>query len=135
MRGCHENADCNDSPRPLSLSKGALVSTRLRRELSRTLRRTLNRRGVNDYIGIGAIGKDCPNLPEEIRMASEKWVSVKQEWCDLLQQEVVMLERRVFPDDVIPDPQNYRVMARKCSADTTCNMAGYPCNGPIPTQS
>ena len=60
-------------------------------------------------------------------MASEKWVSVKQEWCDLLQQEVVMLERRVFPDDVIPGPQNYRVIARKCSADTTCNMAGYPC--------
>jgi hypothetical protein len=60
-------------------------------------------------------------------MATEKWVAVKKEWCNLIEQDVELLEKRVYPQDVIPGPTNYRVEARKCSVDVTCNMAGFPC--------
>lgn len=60
-------------------------------------------------------------------MATEKWVAVKHEWCDLVEQEVELLELRVYPSDVMPGPQNYQVKARKCAVDVTCNMAGFPC--------
>lgn len=60
-------------------------------------------------------------------MATQEWVAVTQEWCNLVEQEVQLLELRVYPADVLPDTQPYRVAARKCSVDITCNMAGFPC--------
>ncbi|MCB8923293.1 MAG: hypothetical protein H6662_17025 [Ardenticatenaceae bacterium] len=60
-------------------------------------------------------------------MATQKWVAIKQEWCNLVEQDVELMELRVYPDDVIPGPQEYKVTARKCSVDVTCNMAGFPC--------
>ena len=60
-------------------------------------------------------------------MAKEEWVTVKQEWCDAIGEEVELKEQRVYPNDVIPDPTNYRVVARRCSVDITCNVAGFPC--------
>ncbi len=60
-------------------------------------------------------------------MAMQKWVAVKQEWCDLVEQDVELLELHIYPDDIISGPQEYRVAARKCSVDVTCNMAGFPC--------
>ncbi len=60
-------------------------------------------------------------------MATEQWVAVKREWCNLVEQDVDLLELRVYPADVLPTGQEYRVKARKCSVDVTCNMAGFPC--------
>ncbi|MCA9972008.1 MAG: hypothetical protein KC425_17410 [Anaerolineales bacterium] len=60
-------------------------------------------------------------------MATQEWVAVTQEWCNLVEQEVQLLGLRVCPADVLPGPQPCRVAARKCSVDITCNMAGFPC--------
>ena len=60
-------------------------------------------------------------------MATEKWVAVKNEWCDLIGKEVELLELRVYPADVLPEGQDFQVKARRCSVDVTCNMAGFPC--------
>ncbi len=60
-------------------------------------------------------------------MATEKWVAVKEEWCNLVEQNVELLELRVYPSEVMPEGQEYQVKARKCSVDVTCNMAGFPC--------
>lgn len=60
-------------------------------------------------------------------MATEKWVVVKRQWCDVLQREAELLERRVYPDSTLPDTEGFRVLARKCSADIECNLMGCPC--------
>lgn len=60
-------------------------------------------------------------------MATQKWIAVKREWCNLAEQDVELMELRVYPEDVIPGTQAYKVAARKCSVDVTCNMAGFPC--------
>ena len=60
-------------------------------------------------------------------MAVLKWVTTRKKWCDLAHREVELMERRVYPADTLPDGIGYQVVARKCSADIVCNLAGFPC--------
>ena len=60
-------------------------------------------------------------------MAAEMWVTVESKYCDLIEADVQLEERWVFPDDIIPDLERYRVLGRRCSADVACNIAGIPC--------
>jgi hypothetical protein len=60
-------------------------------------------------------------------MATEKWIVVREQWCDVLQGDAQLLERRVYPDSMLPDMEAYRVLARKCSADIECNLMGCRC--------
>lgn len=60
-------------------------------------------------------------------MATEKWVSIGSKWCDLIELDVELEERRVYPADVIPDGETYRVLSRRCTADVACNLANVPC--------
>ena len=63
----------------------------------------------------------------EAQMATEKWVTVKTQWCEIIGREAALLERRVYPADIMPDTGGYRVLARKCSADVECNLLGCHC--------
>lgn len=60
-------------------------------------------------------------------MATAKWVTVKTKWCEAIEAEATLKEHRVYPNDVIPSLQPYRVTARQCTAAIACNMKGYPC--------
>lgn len=60
-------------------------------------------------------------------MATEKWVPVKSQWCDVLGREAQLLELRVYPANVLPDTEQFRVIARKCTADIECNLIGCRC--------
>ncbi len=59
--------------------------------------------------------------------SNEKWVPVKKQWCDILQDEAELLEKRVYPNEIIPDTEAYRVVAHKCTAAVTCNLLGCQC--------
>lgn len=60
-------------------------------------------------------------------MGTSKWVTVKKQWCEILQGEAELLEHRVYPDTVLPDTEPFRVIARKCSAAIACNLIGCQC--------
>lgn len=60
-------------------------------------------------------------------MATEKWVVVKTQWCDVIQREAELLERRVYPASHVPDGERYRVLSQKCSAAIECNLLGCTC--------
>ena len=60
-------------------------------------------------------------------MATERWVVVKTQWCDILQKEAQLLERRAYPHSRMPDMEVFRVLGRRCSEDITCNMIGCTC--------
>jgi hypothetical protein len=60
-------------------------------------------------------------------MATEKWVVIKSQWCDVLQRDAELLERRVYPSSILPDTEGYRVQGRKCSSDIECNLIGCRC--------
>ena len=61
-------------------------------------------------------------------MASEQWVTIGRKHCELIEQDVAVMERRVYSADVIPGLGAYRVKERKCTAAIDCNMAGVPCS-------
>lgn len=63
----------------------------------------------------------------EDAMAHVAWVTTGTKWCDKMQAEAHMLERRVYPAEFMPDFPGYRVTSKKCSLGTACNLAGYPC--------
>ncbi len=60
-------------------------------------------------------------------MATEAWITVEEKWCNLIELDVALVERRVFPDDRIPDMESFRVLGRRCTADIACNLAGVQC--------
>jgi hypothetical protein len=60
-------------------------------------------------------------------MAVIQWVTIEKKLCELSGQEVALQERRLYPVDALPDTLGFQVIARRCSVDLTCNMAGYPC--------
>ncbi|MFQ5400526.1 MAG: hypothetical protein ACE5E7_13125 [Anaerolineae bacterium] len=60
-------------------------------------------------------------------MATTSWVTVKKQWCEVLGAEAELMEKRVYPDDRLPDMEAYRVVAHKCTAAVTCNMIGCQC--------
>lgn len=59
--------------------------------------------------------------------AKMTWVTVKKQYCAILEGEAELLEQRVYPADVIPDMENYRVTGHKCSAAVACNLKGCQC--------
>ena len=60
-------------------------------------------------------------------MATEKWVVVKTQWCDVLGREATLQERRAYPDAIMPDTVPYRVLGRRCSDGLECNLLGCRC--------
>lgn len=60
-------------------------------------------------------------------MATEVWVTTESKYCELIEENVALEERWIFPDDIIPDLEQYRVLGRRCTADVACNLAGIPC--------
>lgn len=60
-------------------------------------------------------------------MATEIWVEKDSKWCDLIGQDVVLAEKRVFPAEMMPDVLGYRVAGCRCTAAVDCNLAGIPC--------
>lgn len=60
-------------------------------------------------------------------MAATEWVVVNRAWCDRAGADAVLMEQRVYPADILPDAMSNRVLARKCSIATECNLADLPC--------
>jgi hypothetical protein len=60
-------------------------------------------------------------------VASQAWVTTNTRWCDKMNAEASMMERRVYPAEIMPDFPAYQVTARKCTLGISCNIAGYPC--------
>jgi hypothetical protein len=60
-------------------------------------------------------------------MAKKEWVPVETIWCDQAEEETQLMEYRIYPDEILPEMQPYRVVARRCRTDIECNMAGYSC--------
>lgn len=60
-------------------------------------------------------------------MASSGWVVVKQGRCVRADREAQLLEQRVYPAEILPDPLGYRVTAVRCDCDVACNLQGFPC--------
>lgn len=60
-------------------------------------------------------------------MTYERWIEVKRQWCDIAQAEAIMLERRVYASEVLPDTEPYRILERKCSHAVLCNLIGCSC--------
>jgi hypothetical protein len=69
-------------------------------------------------IGIGMIGEG---------MAYNAWITTSAKWCERAESDVTMMERRIYPAEIMPDFPGYRVTARKCSLGVACNLAGLPC--------
>lgn len=65
----------------------------------------------------------------EEEMAAEKWVVVEKKHCVLIDQDVEIKERRVYPTaDFLQMVDNgHRLRACTCSAAAYCNMAGISC--------
>jgi hypothetical protein len=61
-------------------------------------------------------------------MAVMTWEVVGKTWCDRVKAEVELLEQRIYPGEVVPDPQApFQVRARKCTCGLECNLAGFAC--------
>lgn len=60
-------------------------------------------------------------------MATEKWVTVKTQWCEIIGREAELLERRVYPSGMLPDTKPYQVLGHKCTAAIECNLLGCNC--------
>jgi hypothetical protein len=61
-------------------------------------------------------------------MTTTKWVVVDRKWCEYINMEATIMEQRIYPADLMPDTSTYKVIARKCSANVACNLAGVPCS-------
>ena len=61
-------------------------------------------------------------------MAAELWVPFERKHCELIDLDVVLEERRVFPGEQISDMEGYRVLGHRCTADIACNLAGIQCH-------
>ncbi len=62
-------------------------------------------------------------------MAVEKWVTVGAKHCELIDLDVEMRERRVYPtsDFLHTQGNEHRVRGCVCTAAIQCNLAGIPC--------
>jgi hypothetical protein len=60
-------------------------------------------------------------------MAATKWVVGNRTWCERAGAEAVLMEQRVYSADILPDAMSHRVITRRCSAATECNLAEIPC--------
>ena len=98
----------------------------------------MRRRSAVRWMALVTIGRAIPGLGWRKgnclrlsfgggRMASSGWVVVKQGWCEQARQEVRLLERRVYPAEILPDTAGYRTTARRCEHDVACNLLGFNC--------
>ncbi|MDW8327421.1 MAG: hypothetical protein RMK99_12705 [Anaerolineales bacterium] len=61
-------------------------------------------------------------------MSTIVWKVVRKINCVYTGQPAELLEQRLYFDEHVPDVGlPYRVLARKCSQATECNLAGYSC--------
>lgn len=60
-------------------------------------------------------------------MAHETWVKIDTIWCDRMQDEADLMEKRVYASEYMPDFPGYRITAHKCSLGIACNLAGFSC--------
>lgn len=62
-------------------------------------------------------------------MAAEKWVIVESKHCEVIDQDVEIKEKRVYPTaDILQMVDNgHRVHLCTCSAAVYCNMTGISC--------
>ncbi|MFN2135368.1 MAG: hypothetical protein ACK2UK_05400 [Candidatus Promineifilaceae bacterium] len=60
-------------------------------------------------------------------MADVKWVKIEGRWCELINKDIEILEKRVYPSEVMPDTSAYHILACRCTAAIDCNLAGIPC--------
>lgn len=60
-------------------------------------------------------------------MATEMWVIVDEKRCELIDLDVTLEEKRAFPAGRVHEMGCYLVLARRCSADIACNLAGIQC--------
>jgi hypothetical protein len=62
-------------------------------------------------------------------MAIEQWVRIGAKHCELLDLDVELKERRIYPstDFLRAAGNDYRVRACACSAAVRCNMTGISC--------
>jgi len=60
-------------------------------------------------------------------MATERWVEISAKYCHMIQQNVTLRARRVYPVDFLPDMEPHRTLACACSAALDCNLADIPC--------
>jgi hypothetical protein len=60
-------------------------------------------------------------------MTATEWVVVNRTWCERVGMDTVLMEQRVYPAEILPDTSGHRVIARKCSCATECNLAEIPC--------
>ena len=79
-------------------------------------------------------GKRGDELPDELARREKRLAAIRQAKAALeqaarekVEAEAVLMERRVYPAEFMPDFPGYRISARKCSLGTTCNVAGFPC--------
>lgn len=61
-------------------------------------------------------------------MATIIWKAVDKTKCVYTGAEADLLEERAYLDEPIPGAgQAFRVLSRKCSLATECNLAGFAC--------
>ena len=60
-------------------------------------------------------------------MAHTAWVTTGTKWCERASSEANMMEKRIYPSEIMPDFPGHRVAARKCSLSISCNLQGFPC--------
>jgi hypothetical protein len=60
-------------------------------------------------------------------MSTSGWVVTKRIWCERIGREARLMEWRVYPAEVLPDPSGYRVLAQRCESATDCNLRGFSC--------
>jgi len=60
-------------------------------------------------------------------MSAREWVKASSKWCDRYLAEAHLMERRAYPEGIIPDLPAYRVTAKKCDLAVNCNLAGISC--------
>lgn len=61
-------------------------------------------------------------------MAQAMWVNLGNKYCDFLEKEVELMEKRVYPTGFLrANDEQYRVLMRKCSAGYQCSHMENPC--------
>lgn len=61
-------------------------------------------------------------------MSTIVWEVIDKTHCVYTGQAADLLEQRLYFDDPMPDVgRPFKVLARKCSLATECNLAGFSC--------
>ncbi|MCA9922167.1 MAG: hypothetical protein KC419_22080 [Anaerolineales bacterium] len=61
-------------------------------------------------------------------MAKAEWIQLGVKYCNRVNEEVELMEKRVYPINVLNSSgEQYRVLARRCSAGYQCGHMEEPC--------